>query len=109
MSTVTVRYFVTDLDDAVAFYRDLLGFEEELRPSPAFAMLYRGDLRLLLSVPGAREAAAPRCPTARYPGPAAGTGSPCRSKTSPPPSASCAAKAPASATTSSPAPESGRS
>jgi catechol 2,3-dioxygenase-like lactoylglutathione lyase family enzyme len=48
----TVRYFVTDLDAAVAFYRDLLGFEEELRPSPVFAMLYRGDLRLLLSVPG---------------------------------------------------------
>jgi catechol 2,3-dioxygenase-like lactoylglutathione lyase family enzyme len=48
----TVRYFVTDLDTAVAFYRDLLGFEEELRPSPVFAMLYRGDLRLLLSVPG---------------------------------------------------------
>jgi catechol 2,3-dioxygenase-like lactoylglutathione lyase family enzyme len=52
MSTVTVRYFVTGLDAAVAFYRDLLGFEVELRPSPAFAMLYRGDLRLLLSVPG---------------------------------------------------------
>jgi catechol 2,3-dioxygenase-like lactoylglutathione lyase family enzyme len=48
----TVRYFVTDLAAAVAFYRDLLGFEVELRPSPAFAMLYRGDLRLLLSVPG---------------------------------------------------------
>jgi catechol 2,3-dioxygenase-like lactoylglutathione lyase family enzyme len=48
----TVRYFVTDLDTAVDFYQDLLGFEEELRPSPAFAMLYRGDLRLLLSVPG---------------------------------------------------------
>jgi len=48
----TVRYFVTDLATAVAFYRDLLGFEVELRPSPAFAMLYRGDLRLLLSVPG---------------------------------------------------------
>ena len=52
MSTVSVRYFVTDLDAAVVFYRDLLGFEVELRPSPAFAMLYRGDLRLLLSVPG---------------------------------------------------------
>lgn len=50
--TATVRYFVDDLDAAVAFYCDLLGFEEELRPSPAFAMLYRGDLRLLLSVPG---------------------------------------------------------
>jgi catechol 2,3-dioxygenase-like lactoylglutathione lyase family enzyme len=52
MSTVSVRYFVTDLDAAVTFYQDLLGFEVELRPSPAFAMLYRGDLRLLLSVPG---------------------------------------------------------
>jgi catechol 2,3-dioxygenase-like lactoylglutathione lyase family enzyme len=48
----TVRYFVTDLNATVAFYRDLLGFEEELRPSPVFAMLYRGDLRLLLSVAG---------------------------------------------------------
>jgi catechol 2,3-dioxygenase-like lactoylglutathione lyase family enzyme len=47
-----VRYFVRDMDAAVDFYCRLLGFEEELRPSPAFAMLYRGDLRLLLSVPG---------------------------------------------------------
>lgn len=50
--TATVRYFVDDVDAAVAFYRERLGFEEELRPSPVFAMLYRGDLRLLLSVPG---------------------------------------------------------
>jgi catechol 2,3-dioxygenase-like lactoylglutathione lyase family enzyme len=50
--TATVRYFVHDLDAAVAFYRDRLGFEEELRPAPTFAMLYRGELRLLLSVPG---------------------------------------------------------
>ena len=48
----TVRYFVEDLDEAIAFYRDQLGFEEELHPSPTFAMLYRGELRLLLSVPG---------------------------------------------------------
>lgn len=46
----TVRYFNDDLDTAIAFYRQL-GFEVELRPSPAFAMLYRGDLRLLLSTP----------------------------------------------------------
>jgi len=48
----TVRYFVSDLDTAVAFYRGRLGFEEELVSSPGFAMLYRGGLRLLLSVPG---------------------------------------------------------
>src|SRR3954447_19591656 len=48
----TVRYFVDDLDAAVSFYCEQLGFEEELRPSPVFAMLYRDDLRLLLSVPG---------------------------------------------------------
>ena len=50
--TATVRYFVNDLDAAVGFYCQNLDFEEELRPSPVFAMLYRGDLRLLLSVPG---------------------------------------------------------
>ena len=64
----TIRYFVTDLDAAVAFYRDLLGFEEELRPSPAFAMLYRGDLRLLLSVPGGPGGGAPM-PDGTVPGP----------------------------------------
>jgi catechol 2,3-dioxygenase-like lactoylglutathione lyase family enzyme len=48
--SATVRYFADDLDSAVAFYR-LLDFDVELRPSPAFAMLYRGDLRLLLSTP----------------------------------------------------------
>jgi catechol 2,3-dioxygenase-like lactoylglutathione lyase family enzyme len=52
----TVRYFVDDLDVAVEFYCHVLDFEEELRSSPAFAMLYRGDLRLLLSVPGERGA-----------------------------------------------------
>jgi len=51
-TTPTIRYFVQDLEAAVAFYRQHLGFEEEMRPSPVFAMLYRGDLRLLLSVPG---------------------------------------------------------
>src|SRR5215471_13281449 len=43
--TPTIRYFVQDMDDAVTFYTRHLGFEEELRPNPAFAMLYRGDLR----------------------------------------------------------------
>jgi catechol 2,3-dioxygenase-like lactoylglutathione lyase family enzyme len=59
MATVTVRYFVTDLDRSVEFYRDVLEFEIELHPSPTFAMLYRGDLRLLLSVPGAGGGGSP--------------------------------------------------
>jgi catechol 2,3-dioxygenase-like lactoylglutathione lyase family enzyme len=69
MSTVTVRYFVTGLDAAVAFYRDLLGFEVELRPSPAFAMLYRGDLRLLLSVPGGGQGGGAAMPDGTLPEP----------------------------------------
>jgi catechol 2,3-dioxygenase-like lactoylglutathione lyase family enzyme len=52
MPGATVRYFVTDLHKSVSFYHDVLDFEVELTPSPYFAMLYRGDLRLLLSVPG---------------------------------------------------------
>lgn len=55
----TVRYFVRDLDAAIAFYCRHLGFEEELRSPPAFAMLYGGGLRLLLSVPGQAGAGRP--------------------------------------------------
>ena len=52
MPTVSVRYIVNDVDAAIAFYRDNLGFTEMMHPAPAFAMLSRGDLRLLLSAPG---------------------------------------------------------
>ncbi|MGH2355246.1 MAG: VOC family protein [Chloroflexota bacterium] len=53
MSTVSVRYIVRDVDAAIPFYTDLLGFHLERRPAPGFAMLSRGDLRLLLNRPGA--------------------------------------------------------
>ena len=52
MPTVSVRYIVDDVDAAIAFYRDNLGFTEVMHPAPAFAILSRGDLRLLLSSPG---------------------------------------------------------
>jgi catechol 2,3-dioxygenase-like lactoylglutathione lyase family enzyme len=52
MATVSVRYIVRDVDAAIAFYRDNLGFTEVMHPAPAFAMLSLGDLRLLLSAPG---------------------------------------------------------
>ncbi len=52
MATVSVRYIVDDVDAAIAFYRDRLGFTERMHPAPTFAMLTRGDLRLVLSAPG---------------------------------------------------------
>lgn len=52
MPTVSVRYIVLDVDEAIAFYVGRLGFTEVMHPAPAFAMLSRGDLRLVLSAPG---------------------------------------------------------
>src|ERR1700730_12350520 len=52
MATVQVRYIVNDVDAAIAFYTQHLGFREEMHPAPIFAMLSRGDLRLVLSAPG---------------------------------------------------------
>jgi catechol 2,3-dioxygenase-like lactoylglutathione lyase family enzyme len=51
MATVSVRYIVHDVDAAIAFYREHLGFHEDMHPAPTFAMLSRGQLRLLLSAP----------------------------------------------------------
>jgi catechol 2,3-dioxygenase-like lactoylglutathione lyase family enzyme len=48
---VSVRYIVNDVEAAIAFYRDKLGFAVDMHPAPPFAMLSRGDLRLLLSAP----------------------------------------------------------
>ncbi len=52
MATVSVRYIVDDVDAAIDFYCTELGFEEVMHPAPTFAMLSRGDLRLVLSAPG---------------------------------------------------------
>jgi catechol 2,3-dioxygenase-like lactoylglutathione lyase family enzyme len=52
MATVSVRYIVNDVDEAISFYRSQLGFEEVMHPAPTFAMLSRGDLRLVLSAAG---------------------------------------------------------
>ena len=52
MAKVSVRYIVDDVDAAIAFYCGQLGFNEDMHPAPTFAMLSRGDLRLVLSAPG---------------------------------------------------------
>ncbi|HZN90886.1 MAG TPA: VOC family protein [Thermoleophilaceae bacterium] len=50
---VRVRYIVRDVDEAVAFYGERLGFEVAFQPGPGFAMLRRGALELLVNEPGA--------------------------------------------------------
>ncbi len=52
MATVSVRYIVNDVDQAISFYCQRLGFEEVMHPAPTFAMLSHGDLRLVLSATG---------------------------------------------------------
>src|SRR6266542_1084938 len=48
-----VRYQVTDVARAAAFYTDHLGFRLEHQQLPAFASVLLGDFSLLLSGPGA--------------------------------------------------------
>src|SRR5689334_17165582 len=49
---VTVRYQVTDVDRAIAFYTQHLGFQLDQQVGPVFATVSRDNLRLLLSGPG---------------------------------------------------------
>jgi len=49
MAAVQVRYIVNDVQSAIDFYTNQLGFQLVMHPAPAFAMLTRGDLRLVLS------------------------------------------------------------
>jgi catechol 2,3-dioxygenase-like lactoylglutathione lyase family enzyme len=51
--TVSVRYIVHSVDEAIAFYKEFLGFELVMHPAPPFAILSFNNLRLLLSQPGA--------------------------------------------------------
>ena len=50
--TVSVRYIVNDVDAAIPFYTDMLGFKVDMHAGPGFASLSRGELRLLLNRPG---------------------------------------------------------
>ena len=69
MGTVRVRYIVDDVEAAVGFYTELLGFEVEMQPGPGFAMLAQGDLRLLLNSPGGGGGAGQAMPDGRLPEP----------------------------------------
>jgi catechol 2,3-dioxygenase-like lactoylglutathione lyase family enzyme len=67
--TVSVRYLVHDVDQAIRFYIDLLGFELLMRPAPHFSALKRGELRLLFNKPGGGGGGGQAMPDARNPAP----------------------------------------
>ena len=67
--TVSVRYIVDDVDAAITFYCEQLGFDVEMHPAPPFAMLSRGDLRLLLSAPSGQGGGGQIMPDGRRPEP----------------------------------------
>jgi len=68
MTTVSIRYIVDDVDAAVSFYTRHLDFHIDFGPTPGFAMLSRGNLRLLLNAPGA-GGAGQAMPDGRKPAP----------------------------------------
>ena len=69
MATVSVRYIVDDVDESIAFYTGQLGFHEDMHPAPTFAMLSRGDLRLVLSAPGGGPGGGQAMPDGTLPSP----------------------------------------
>ncbi|HEY3000641.1 MAG TPA: VOC family protein [Acidimicrobiales bacterium] len=69
MATVSVRYIVDDVDAGLAFYTGHLGFTEVMHPAPTFAMLARGDLRLVLSAPGGGPGGGQAMPDGTVPAP----------------------------------------
>jgi catechol 2,3-dioxygenase-like lactoylglutathione lyase family enzyme len=69
MASVSVRYIVNDVDEAISFYCQQLGFTEVMHPAPTFAMLSLGDLRLVLSSAGGGPGGGQAMPDGRLPQP----------------------------------------
>jgi catechol 2,3-dioxygenase-like lactoylglutathione lyase family enzyme len=69
MATVNIRYIVNDVNTAISFYTTHLGFTVERQPAPGFAILARGDLRLLVSASSGPGGAAQPMPDGRKPEP----------------------------------------
>ena len=53
MAKVNVRYIVENVDQAIPFYTEQLGFAVDIHAASGFARLTLGDLVLLLNQPGA--------------------------------------------------------
>ena len=64
-----MRYIVDDVEQAIAFYTTHLGFEVKMHPGPGFAMVERGDIRLLLNTPAGGGGAGEAMPDGSLPQP----------------------------------------
>jgi len=64
-----IRYIVTDVSAAVAFYMKHLGFRVERQFAPTFVILSHGDLRLLVTASTGPSGAAQPMPDGRRPEP----------------------------------------
>jgi catechol 2,3-dioxygenase-like lactoylglutathione lyase family enzyme len=69
MTTVNVRYIVDDVEAAIDFYGEQLGFGVDAHPAPGFAILSRGDLRLMVNATGGGGGATQPMPDGRVPEP----------------------------------------
>lgn len=69
MASVSIRYIVDDVDAAIRFYCEHLGFREVMHPAATFAMLERGALRLVLTAPGGGPGGGQAMPDGRVPEP----------------------------------------
>lgn len=69
MASVSVRYIVDDVTESIDFYCGHLGFTEVMHPAPSFAMLSRGELRLVLSSPSTEGGGGQAMPDGTVPAP----------------------------------------
>ncbi|HMJ70364.1 MAG TPA: VOC family protein [Cyclobacteriaceae bacterium] len=51
--SVSIRYIVNNVQDAIAFYTEKLGFKVDMHPAPGFAALSKDGLKLFINQPGA--------------------------------------------------------
>jgi catechol 2,3-dioxygenase-like lactoylglutathione lyase family enzyme len=69
MSKVSIRSIVNDVDEALPFYTDVLGFKVDMHPAPGFASISKGDLTVLLNKPGGGGGAGQSMPDGSVPEP----------------------------------------
>ena len=69
LNALMVRYIVNEVDEAVAFYSQRLGFQVTAQSGPDFALLTRENLQLVLSPPKGPGGGSQPMPDGRRPEP----------------------------------------